>query len=81
MHLCGFHGMTPAMSVQWVMSMCIEKIFVFAVPVFFMITGATLIDYPQKYDDKTYFKKRISKVLIPWLAWGGGGILFILLLF
>lgn len=76
MHLCGFHGITPALSVQWVMSMCIEKIFVFAVPMFFMITGATLIDYPQKYDDKTYFKKRISKVLIPWLAWGGVSFLY-----
>lgn len=71
MHLCGFHGMTPALSVQWVMSMCIEKIFVFAVPVFFMITGATLIDYPQKYDDWTYLKKRVCRTVIPWLAWGG----------
>lgn len=71
MHLCGFHGMRPALNATWILSLVIEKLCVCAVPVFFMITGSTLIDYPKKYDDKTYFKKRLNKVVIPWLAWGG----------
>lgn len=34
-----------------------------------MITGATLLGYRQKYDTKTYFKKRFAKVFIPSIAW------------
>lgn len=40
-----------------------------AVPVFFMITGATLIDYRERYDTKTFFKKRLLKVIIPLIIW------------
>lgn len=72
MHLCGFHGMIPQYNFEWILSLFIEKVCFFAVPVFFMITGATLIDYPKRYNLKTYVKKRINKTVIPWLAWGGG---------
>lgn len=41
-----------------------------------MITGATLIDYREKYDTKTFFKKRISKTLIPFITWSIIGILY-----
>lgn len=34
-----------------------------------MLTGATLMDYREKYDTKTFFKKRFSKTLIPFIAW------------
>lgn len=40
-----------------------------AVPVFFMITGATLIDYRERYDTKTFFEKRLLKVIIPLIIW------------
>lgn len=40
-----------------------------AVPVFFMIIGATLIDYRERYDTKTFFKKRLLKVIIPLIIW------------
>lgn len=56
-------------SSSWVSSLIIETVFYFAVPVFIMITGATLLGYRQKYDTKTYFKKRFAKVLIPSIAW------------
>lgn len=35
----------------------------------FMITGATLIDYRERYDTKTFFKKRLLKVIIPLIIW------------
>lgn len=38
-------------------------------PCFFMITGATLIDYRERYDTKTFFKKRLLKVIIPLIIW------------
>lgn len=34
-----------------------------------MITGATLLNYRDKYDTKTFFKKRIKRTLIPFLIW------------
>lgn len=34
-----------------------------------MITGATLIDYRERYDTKTFFKKRLLKVIIPLIIW------------
>ena len=40
-----------------------------AVPIFFMITGANLLDYQDKYSTKEYFKKRALKVFIPYVVW------------
>ena len=34
-----------------------------------MITGATLIDFRERYDTKTFFKKRLLKVIIPLIIW------------
>lgn len=41
----------------------------FAVPIFIMISGATLIDYSDRYDTKKYFVNRINKTVIPFLVW------------
>lgn len=56
-------------SLFWLYSNIIESVFYFAVPVFFMITGALLIDFNKKYDLKTYFSKRINKTLLPYIIW------------
>lgn len=50
---------------NFVFEVLIRAIAYCAVPVFFMITGATLIDYRERYDTKTFFKKRLLKVIIP----------------
>nr|MBP3258870.1 acyltransferase family protein [Bacilli bacterium] len=47
-----------------------------AVPIFFMITGVTLMDYKKKYDTKTFFKKRSKKILIPFLVWSVIAIIY-----
>lgn len=60
----------------WYFNTIIESVFYFAVPIFFMITGATLIDYQDRYDTKTFFKRRFSKVLIPFIFWSLFGLLF-----
>lgn len=41
----------------------------FAVPVFIMVSGATLMDYSQRYSSKEYFKKRVLKTVIPYIIW------------
>lgn len=53
----------------WFISNLIMCLFFSAVPIFYMISGATLINYSQRYDTKTYFLKRIKKVGIPFIFW------------
>lgn len=53
----------------WFTANIIESVYYFAVPVFFMISGATLLDFPKRYDLKTYFKKRIHKTVVPFIVW------------
>lgn len=54
---------------NFVFEVLIRAIAYCAVPVFFMITGATLIDYRERYDTKTFFKKSLLKVIIPLIIW------------
>lgn len=53
----------------WITSNFIETACYFAVPIFFMISGITLLDYPKKYSTREYFIKRIRKAVIPFLVW------------
>lgn len=53
----------------WFVSNFIMCLFFFAVPIFYMISGATLMDYRDRYDTKTYFLKRFKKVGIPFIFW------------
>ena len=53
----------------WNTSLVIECICYFAVPLFFMISGANLIKYRERYDTKEFYKKRCKKVLIPFVVW------------
>lgn len=53
----------------WFTTNIIRSIFYYAVPIFFMITGATLIDYRDRYSTKKFFSKRLKKVVIPFIAW------------
>ena len=63
---------------RWKIANAVESIFYFPVPVFFMISGATLMDFLKKYSLSTYFKKRILKTFIPFVAWSFIGIAFLL---
>ena len=63
----------------WFTANIIECVCYFAVPVFIMISGCNLIDYQEKYNTKTYFKKRIIKTVIPFLIWSFIGFLYLML--
>ena len=54
---------------RWIFSNFLESIFYFAVPVFMMVSSATLLDYRDRYDTKTFAKKRVQKAVIPYLFW------------
>ncbi|WP_295746259.1 acyltransferase [uncultured Limosilactobacillus sp.] len=47
----------------------IQIIFLPAVGIFFMNSGATLINYRQRYGTEHFFKKRFVRVLVPFLIW------------
>ena len=66
-----FNGLTHTYSQTWSwrQALSIDCIFYWAVPIFFMISGATLIGYEDKYDTKTFVLKRIERTMIPFLAW------------
>lgn len=53
----------------WTWANIIESGLGFAVPVFIMVSGATLMDYSKRYSTKEYFKKRVVKTVIPYLVW------------
>lgn len=68
MHVNGIVHGDPKIR-AWNTSLIVDCICYWAVPVFLMLSGATLINYRKKYDTKTFFKKRFLKVLIPFVFW------------
>lgn len=61
----------------WMTANIIECVMYFAVPVFFMISGATLIDYRKRYSTKEYLQKRVKKTVIPFVIWSVVGVIFL----
>lgn len=68
LHMNGIVHKNPNIR-AWNTSLIVECIMYWAVPVFMMLSGATLMNYREKYDTKTFFKKRLIKILIPFLFW------------
>lgn len=54
----------------WWLRVMIEVLFYFAVPVFFMLSGATLFNYHERYSISTFYKKRIKRTVLPFIFWG-----------
>lgn len=54
---------------DWRQALSTDCLFYWAVPIFFMLTGATLLGYREKYDTRTFFLRRAHRVLVPFLAW------------
>ena len=65
---------TFSTSRYWFAANIIESVFYFAVPIFFMISGAMLLDFNKKYGLKEYFQKRVHKTLIPYIVWSFIGL-------
>lgn len=53
----------------WKTSLIIETVFYWAVPIFFMLTGATLMDYRERYCTRIFLKKRFERTVIPFILW------------
>ncbi len=62
---------------NWLLALGIEVVFYWAVPIFFMLTGATLLNYRNRYDTRTFLVKRFKRTGIPFIFWS---LLFYLLI-
>ena len=76
LHANGIFWQFDAAGTQWFSANIIECVFYFAVPVFFMISGANLIDYRERYSTREYCLKRFRKTVVPLLAWTALGTLY-----
>lgn len=56
-------------TIAWKQALGFEVAFYWAVPVFFMLSGATLLNYREKYTTKSFFSKRLSRAVFPFLLW------------
>lgn len=54
----------------WWFRVLIEVVCYFAVPVFYMLSGATLLNYRERYPTDVFYKKRFLRTLIPFMFWG-----------
>lgn len=62
----------------WVAANLVESVFYFAVPVFVMIPGVTLMNYRKRCTTAEYFKRRIKKTVIPFLFWSIIGLFLVI---
>ncbi|GAO99103.1 acyltransferase [Fructobacillus ficulneus] len=67
------HGSSLAFSNQggarWDVTVLIQVLFIFAVPIFFMLSGANILDYRQRESTTDFFKKRLQRVVVPFVVW------------
>ena len=69
LHTNGCYWEIPVSNPNWPGANVIECLFYFAVPCFFMISGANLFDYKERYTTKEYFIKRVKRTLLPYFVW------------
>ena len=60
----------------WKSALLIHSIFYFAVPVFFMISGTSLLTYRTRYTTREFCERRIKKTLVPYIFWNFFSFLF-----
>ncbi len=56
-------------TLSWRISVVERCIVNSAIPIFFMLTGAKLMEYRSRYSTKEYAKKRLLRVGVPFLFW------------
>lgn len=54
---------------QWLTAVGVNSVTRWAVPVFILITGALMLSDTRPFDGKYYVKRRLGKVLVPFLIW------------
>ena len=60
---------TYSNTADWFQALAIEVLFYWPVPIFFMLSGATLMNYRSRYTTAEFFKKRFMRTVIPFVVW------------
>lgn len=68
LHTNGIYHRQPTGFLWWEVNFW-HWLFIFGAPAFFMISGATLMEYRRRYDTRTFFQKRFGRAVIPFLFW------------
>lgn len=68
-HACSFRIGNPDGSLSWGGSNVIVGITEVAVPMFFMISGATILNSKKTYSVSYLFKHRLVRVVVPFVLW------------
>lgn len=68
-HSCSFRIGNPDGSLSWGGSNVIVGITEVAVPMFFMISGATILNSKKTYSVSYLFKHRLVRVVVPFVLW------------
>lgn len=55
--------------VEWASAIALNGALRWCVPVFIMITGALLLADPRPFDAAYFVRRRVAKVLVPFVAW------------
>lgn len=63
----------------WVLENILSGTAVATVPLFFMASGITLLNFTNRESVGTFYKKRFTKILIPLLVWASSLVLVWLL--
>ncbi len=56
-------------TLSWKISVVERCVVYSAIPIFFMLTGAKLMNYRNRCSTKEYAKKRVQRLLIPFIFW------------
>lgn len=56
-------------TIAWNISLIWQVLFIWCVPILFMLSGVKMLGYRTRYSTKNLFKKRIVKVVIPFVFW------------
>lgn len=60
----------------WPSANLIESLFYFAVPIFLMITGITLINFKARYGIGEFYRRRFIKTVLPYVFWSLFGFFY-----
>lgn len=58
---CSLAVFSPERGLAWDRALVCQAVFIFAVPVFVMLSGANLMDYRKRYSTAQFFKKRVLR--------------------
>ncbi len=66
---CNGIAHTYSETLAWYQALLVEVLIYWPVPIFFMLSGATLMGYRERYSTADFFKRRVFRTAIPFVIW------------